>query len=135
RVPILICGLTIEGPPNTPETLCLAMDLSERRRAEERVRSIVECSKILASSLDCEDTFPQLAQFVVSKLADSCAIFIEEDNRLVPMAAAGKTIIQPTQETEQDLKTVLSTGNSKIILSPGSCALIPIMARGAVSGV
>jgi PAS domain S-box-containing protein len=135
RVPILISGVTIQGPPNTPETLCLVMDLSERRRAEERIRSIVECSKILASSLECEKTFPELAEFIVSKLADACMILVQEDDGVLVRLAAAARAPAPPRELEWDIRTVLQTGKPRVIVSPVSSALIPMMARGKPLGV
>src|ERR1051326_2441480 len=40
-VSVLIGGVAIQNDP--PETLCLALDLTERKRAEERMRALVEC--------------------------------------------------------------------------------------------
>jgi PAS domain S-box-containing protein len=135
RVPVLISGVTIEGPPNTPETLCLAMDLSERRRAEERVRSLVECGKILASSLECENTLPEFAEFIVSRFVDSCAVFVREDHRFVKMASAQRAPLQQTVEFGPDLMAVFTSGHPEVILSPASRALMPIVARGEVTGI
>jgi PAS domain S-box-containing protein len=135
RIPILISGVTIQGPPNTPETLCLAMDLSERRQAEERIRSIVECSKILASSLECEKTFPELAEFIVSKLADACMILVREDDGVLVRLAAAARAPAPPRELESEIKTVLQTGKPRVALSPVSSVLIPMMARGMPKGV
>lgn len=135
RVPILISGVTIQGPPNTPETLCLAMDLSERRRAEERIRSIVECSKILASSLECEKTFPELAEYIVSRLADACVILVQEDGGVLVRLAAAARAPAPPRETESEVKTVLHTGKPRVVVSPVSSVLIPMMARGKALGV
>jgi PAS domain S-box-containing protein len=135
RVPILISGVAIQGPPNTPETLCLAMDLSERRRAEERLRSLVECGKILASSLECENTLPEFAEFIVSKLVDSCDIFVQENHRFVKMASAKRPPIQHSMESGPDLMAVSTSGKPELILSPTSRALLPIVARGEVTGI
>src|SRR5436190_648109 len=44
RIPILISGVGMGKHP--VETLCLALDLSHRRRAEERLQALVECGKI-----------------------------------------------------------------------------------------
>jgi PAS domain S-box-containing protein len=134
RVPILVSGVTIQGPPNTLETLCLAIDLSERRRAEDRIRSIVEGSEILASSLECERTFPELAEFIVSKLADACVILIREDDGVLVRAAAAARMPAP-RESETDIRTVLQTGKPKIVVSPVSSVFIPMMARGEPAGV
>jgi PAS domain S-box-containing protein len=135
RVPILVSGVTIQGPPNTPETLCLAMDLSERRHAEERLQSLVECGKILASSLECETTLPEFAEFIVSKLVDSCAVFVREDHRFVKMASAQRAPLQQAAEFGDSLKAVFASGNPEVILSPLSRVIMPIIARGEVIGV
>jgi PAS domain S-box-containing protein len=135
RVPILISGVAIEGPPNTPETLCLAMDLSERRRAEERVRLIVECSKILASSLECDKTLPEVAEFVVSKIANTCSIFVREDDELTKVAAASRTPVGPGIQTDSEIENVMATGTSYIAVSPVSRIVSPIVARNEVCGV
>jgi PAS domain S-box-containing protein len=135
RVPILISGVTIQGPPNTPETLCLAMDLSERRRAEERLQSLVECGKILASSLECENTVPEVAEFIVSRFVDSCAVFVREDYRFVKMASVQRTPAGEAMESGSDLMAVFSSGKPEVILSPASRVLMPIVARGEVNGI
>jgi PAS domain S-box-containing protein len=135
RVPVLISGVTIEGPPNTPETLCLIMDLSARWRAEERVRSIVECSKILASSLECESTFPEMAEFVVSKLADTCSIIVRDADQRVRMAAVSRAPAGSAIETEDLVREVMTTGKSRTSSSPYSYAALPIMGRNEVNGV
>ncbi len=136
RVHILLSGVTIEGPPNTPETLCLVMDLSERRRSEERLRSLVECSKILASSLESENTLPELAEFVVSRLVDACAVFVREDHHLVKIATAQRAPMERAADfNPADLKVVMAAGNPEVILTPVSRVLMPIRARGEVTGL
>jgi PAS domain S-box-containing protein len=135
RVPILISGVSIEGPPDTPETLCLIMDLSARWRAEERVRSIVECSKVLAASLECEKTFPELAEFVVSKLADTCTIVVRDADQLIRMAAAARTPIGPSIDTEKVVKDILAGGKTQTVQSPCSYVALPIQGRDEVAGV
>jgi PAS domain S-box-containing protein len=134
RVPVLMSGVALQGMPDRPETLCLAMDLSERRRAEERVRTIVECSKILASSLECENTLPELAELIVSKLADTCAIFVRENHQLLRIASASKTPIEHNVQMDPDVERVVATGKSHVTKSPISRVVSPIIARNEVSG-
>ena len=138
RVPVLIGGVATQNDP--VETLCLAVDLSERRRAEDRMRNLVECGKILASSLECEKTFPEMAEYLVSKVADSCVIFIkDEEDTLVRMAAAKRAPISPASRLgEPEMETIgriMSTAKPEIVLSPTSYVLMPIMARNHVAGV
>jgi PAS domain S-box-containing protein len=134
RIPVLMSGVALRGLPDRPETLCLAMDLSDRRRAEERVRSIVECSKILASSLECEKTLPELAELIVSTLADACAIFIRDGNELLRAAAAFRTAVGQGIQVDADMEKVVATGKSLLTKRPISRVVSPIITRTEVSG-
>jgi PAS domain S-box-containing protein len=49
-------------------------DITERKRAEERVQFLSEASKLLASSLDYQTTLSTVARLVVPRLADWCTI-------------------------------------------------------------
>jgi PAS domain S-box-containing protein len=132
RVPTFIGGVAIGNQPG--EILCLALDLTEQKRAEERIRSIGECSKILASSLECETTFAELADFIVSKLADSCTIFVKEEGEVIRMAAAQAVPVSKA-DADVDVTEVMRNGDSEVTLSPTSRILVPIVARGEVAGV
>jgi PAS domain S-box-containing protein len=134
RVPVLISGVAMPAH-DCHETLCLVMDLSERKRAEERVRSIVEIGKILATSLECEKTFPELAEFIVSKLADSCSIFVMEDGRRIRIAAAHVVPFVEGAGLESELNRVMSSGKSQMTSAPVSRVLAPITVHAEVAGV
>jgi len=136
RIPVMIGGVAIQkGDPGMHETLCLVLDLSERKRAEERVRSIVEGGKILASSLDCEKTFPELAEFVVSKIADSCVILVREDGQLIRMAATHSVPLIPEADLLKGFDQVMSTGEIETAAEPISRIIVPIIRGDHVSGV
>jgi PAS domain S-box-containing protein len=132
RVPIFMGG--VATGTGAAETICLALDLTERKRAEKRIGSIGECSKILASSLERETTFAGLATFIVSNLSDSCTIFVLDDGHVVRMAAvqAGPVSIE---DAEPDISEVLRTGKSEVHLAPSSRILVPIVARNETAGV
>jgi PAS domain S-box-containing protein len=134
RVSVLIGGVATQNEP--PETLCLALDLSQRKRAEERMRGLVECGKILASSLDCEKTFLETAEVLVTNFADSCLIFIKEQDTIVRLAAAHRPPISTTTDIDiADIHRVLSNGETETMASPASRVLAPIMMRNEVAGV
>src|SRR5262249_5037185 len=107
----------------------------ERRRAEERLRTIVEVGRILASSLEYKITFPELAEFIVSKLAKSCMIFVREDNRLVRIASTYSVPVGPEQELHAELNRVVITGKAEMIQTPVSHIVVPLKARNEVTGV
>src|SRR5262249_15299806 len=134
RVPILIGGVGTPSP--SVETLCLVVDLSERRRAEERMRTLVECGKILASSLECEKTFVEMAEVLVSKVADSCFIFIREEDTLIRLAAARRAPAAATAEPDEaEIDRILSALDSESVTSSASRVLVPIPTRNDVAGV
>ena len=134
RVPVLIGGVETHSDP--PETLCLALDLSHRKRAEERMRGLVECGKILASSLDCEKTFPETAECIVSKFADCCFVFVKDGDTIKCMAAAQQAPIKAVPGVDPgDIDRVLSSGETEISLAPGSRVLVPIVRGNVVAGV
>jgi PAS domain S-box-containing protein len=134
RVAVLIGGVATQNEP--PETLCLALDLSERKRAEQRMRALVECGKILASSLDCEKTFADTAKFVASHFADSCLIYVKEEHTVVRIAAAHRTPLNGNTDAGlEDIEHVLSRGKTEITSAPTSRVLAPIIMRNGVAGV
>lgn len=132
RISILAGGVITRKEP--VEAFSLVMDLSERKRAEERIRYIAEGGKILAASLECEETFTELAEFLVSKLADCCMIFVREEDRLRRMAAA---YAAPSVRVEPklNLDNVLETGKSELTLAPTSTAMAPIVVHEEIVGV
>jgi PAS domain S-box-containing protein len=134
-IPVLIGGVATESDTNPQETLCIALDLTERKRTEDRVRSIVEAGKILASSLECERTFPELAEFIVAKIADYCGVFVEEDGELIRMTATHSIPLLGEKELQPELARVMLTGKSEILSAPVSRVLVPIMSRNEIAGV
>ncbi len=61
----------------------LVTDITARKQAEERLRFLAEASNVLASSLDYSVTLQNVAQMVVSGLADWCAIdLLQEDGTI-----------------------------------------------------
>jgi PAS domain S-box-containing protein len=134
RVPVLVGGVATGNQP--AETLCLVLDLSERRRAEERIRALVECSKILASSLEYEKTFPEMAEFIAAKHADACIIFLREDDNWARVSAAHRAPATAALEPDPAaIERVLSSGEPENLSSPISRVLVPIIARDKPSGV
>jgi signal transduction histidine kinase len=96
---------------------------------------MVTGGKILASSLECEKIFPELAEYVVSRLADSCVIFVEEDGQLVRMAAAHALPLTADTELQILLKKVMITGKPEMTVKPVSRIVVPITAQKEVAGV
>jgi PAS domain S-box-containing protein len=66
----------------------LSMDVTERKRNEQALRFLAEASDLLSQTLDYERTLQRLAELVVDRLADWCAVTVVEDGRLVDVAVA-----------------------------------------------
>jgi PAS domain S-box-containing protein len=130
RVAAFIAGVATGNEPL--ETLCLVLDLTERKQAEQRIRSIGECSKILATSLECETTFAALADFIVANHADSCSILVREEDKLIRLAQAGPDL---SADTNLNVTGPLRTGQGEIDLRPASRILAPIVTGNNVAGV
>ena len=54
-------------------------DITDRKRAEERLRFLANASTVLSSSLDYEQTLRQLAELAVPDLADWCVVHMTTD--------------------------------------------------------
>jgi PAS domain S-box-containing protein len=62
-------------------------DVTERKRADEGRRLLGEASAILASSLDYRTTLRSVADLAVSRLADWCVVYVQEEEGLRQLAA------------------------------------------------
>jgi signal transduction histidine kinase/PAS domain-containing protein len=56
------------------------IDITERKRAEERDQCLSRASEVLGSSLDYETTLDQLAHVVVPSIADWCAVHVVDES-------------------------------------------------------
>ncbi|WP_257458561.1 GAF domain-containing sensor histidine kinase [Archangium lipolyticum] len=74
----------------------LRIEVEERRRAEQAVRSLAEWSLTLSESLDFETTLAKVTRSVVPYLADWCVVdVVEKDSRIRRVALAHK---EPAKE-------------------------------------
>src|ERR1043165_817973 len=90
----------------------LPHDVTERRRQRERLAFIAEASRVLATSLDYEETLTRIAKIAVPRIADWCTIDLLSDD--------GQTISRVTVEHEDPAKVELAKGlQKKFPPSPG----------------
>jgi serine phosphatase RsbU (regulator of sigma subunit) len=61
-------------------------DITEMKQAEDAQRFLAESSRVLAGSLDAEETLPAVARLAVPKMADSCAIHLAGERGLRTVA-------------------------------------------------
>jgi PAS domain S-box-containing protein len=77
----------------------VTMDITARKELDARNRFLNEASQILGSSLDYASTLGQIADLVVQKLADWCAVEVIHPDQSRRIAAAGRedTAVQPVE--------------------------------------
>src|SRR5690606_35963960 len=61
----------------------IGIDVREQRRTERALRFLADASAVLASSPEYEETLHRVADLAVPEIADSCSIFlVEEDGKI-----------------------------------------------------
>jgi PAS domain S-box-containing protein len=103
-------------------------DVTERRRAEEAQRFLVQASAVLSSSLDYHETLASVARLAVPTLADWCAVDILEDGGVaerlavehpdpqkVPLAYEIRRRYPPDPDASTRLDDVLRTGEPEMM--------------------
>ena len=126
RVAILTGAVMIRKDPL--EELSLVLDLSERKRNEQRVRHIVEGGKILATSLECDRTFAELAEYIASTSAVCCVVFVKEEEGVRRVAAAYAPQAGGV-EPKFNIESVLATGKPELAFASASTVIVPIVAN------
>jgi PAS domain S-box-containing protein len=64
------------------------MEITDRKRADDRIRLLAEAGELFSSSLDREEIFRRIAHVVVPRIADACNIFLADGAHLLRVAHA-----------------------------------------------
>src|SRR5262245_45187777 len=131
-VSILVGAVMVRKDPF--EELSLVIDLTDRKRSERRIHHMVEGGKILATSLECDRTFTELAEYIVSTSAASCVVFVKDEGGVRRLAAAyapQSGMVEPNFNIE----AVLETGKSQLTVAPVSVVTVPILGHEQPVGV
>ncbi len=64
------------------------MEITDRKRADDRIRLLAEAGELFSSSLDREEIFRRIAHVVVPRIADACNIFLADGAELLRVAHA-----------------------------------------------
>lgn len=101
-------------------------DVTEQREREQELRFLADAGKVLGSSLDWEQTFPEVARLATRTLADWCAIEVLGDDGSVRLAAfahadpakqlLGEELIRrhPSSGERGALRGALASGRSEL---------------------
>jgi PAS domain S-box-containing protein len=158
---VSVWATTVRITGQQPQALCIIVDISERKRAEQARRFLEEASAALASSLEHEVGLERLAQLAVPAYADGCYIYrVEEDGAVSCVAAACTEGHPPLDRVPRTLlpessalARVLTSGQPELCLDhvpepsspqgppPMPCELagrsylcVPLQVRGQVLG-
>jgi PAS domain S-box-containing protein len=108
-----------------------AIDITERREAEEQLRLLADAGDVLASSLDYERTLQQVARLAVPVAADVCVLDLVEDGGIRRVEVAGterddaallarlKEFVPPA-ESDDPVAEVIRTGRSLVSNQAGA---------------
>jgi PAS domain S-box-containing protein len=92
-------------PVRTPEGEVIGvgaviMEITDRRRADDRLRLLAEAGELFSSSLDRDEIAARIAQVAVPRLADSCNVYVASDDSLVRVACVNNDPrLQPILES------------------------------------
>jgi PAS domain S-box-containing protein len=102
-------------------------DITERRRADEAQRFLMEAGVVIASSLDYEATLGSVARMAVPTLADWCSVDVYDENRMLKRLAVAhvdpkkvewahelQQRYPPDMDAQGGVPNVLRTGKSEI---------------------
>jgi PAS domain S-box-containing protein len=76
----------LRGRDGTPLAVNVIEDITELKEAETTQRLLAEAGRVLAGSLDYEETLQRVARLAVPDLADWCMVDLVENERLVRVA-------------------------------------------------
>jgi PAS domain S-box-containing protein len=102
-------------------------DITEHKRAELEQQFLSESTRILASSLDPDETLRQVAQLAVPEIADWCAVdlagedgtiervaLVHADEELLDKAIRLRERYPPDPESDTGVTRILRTGESQL---------------------
>lgn len=119
----------------------MALEVSERERADRAMQFLVEASRVLVESIDFDATLRQVARLCVPRLADwSTVVFLEEDNQIRRLAveAADPSQAELAREIQAnnaiDLRQPATHGTVKV-LRTGESDLVPVVEEGFLDTV
>jgi PAS domain S-box-containing protein len=118
-------------------------DIDDRKRTEESQEFLAKASEVLVSSLDYEATLKGIADLVVPRLADWCAIDMMSDERTIRRLAVThqdpekikfakelESRYPPSMNEQQGVPNVIRTGKPELYPSIPD-ALLALVARDA----
>ncbi|HEX8560478.1 MAG TPA: PAS domain S-box protein [Pyrinomonadaceae bacterium] len=109
----------------------VTMDVSERKRAEGRLRFLAEASRVLGSTLDYETTLEGLARLAVEAMADYCLVdLVDDDGRARRVAATHRDpALRPLVERLREFPPGPQSAGVPRVLRTGRPEAVPEVTR------
>lgn len=113
----------------------VTMDVTARKRAEQRSMFLAEASGVLSASLDYETSLSRIADLIVAQIGDWCVIELIEEKELSRIAAADRSGVVDHVRDEDLVRRVIETG-SPVLKAEGdqSLVVVPLSAAGPSFG-
>lgn len=120
-----------ESPPIFAAVI---LDISHRQQQEERLQMLAAASRLLSTSLDYGATLQQVADLAVPRLADWCAITLQDQGEITTVALAHRNPakVAAARELRARYPVREDTGAPKVIRS-GAPALYPEISEEAIA--
>jgi serine phosphatase RsbU (regulator of sigma subunit)/PAS domain-containing protein len=114
------------------------VDVTARRRSETEARFLADATDVLSASLDPDDTLRRLAELAVPALADRCAVYMRDGDRIRTVAVADRTpgaIEAAADDAVDRAATAIASGTSHLHAIGSTHAMaVPLRARGETLG-
>jgi PAS domain S-box-containing protein len=79
----------VEGPPGEVGVGVVAVDITARKRAEERLRLLLEAKELISTTLEYDVILDRLVHLVTTRLASYCAVDVLDEAGQLQLAAVG----------------------------------------------
>ncbi len=94
RLPVLFGAALL---PSTEEMVGFVLDLTERKRADDRVAMLAEAGRVFSESLDPQETLRSLVELAVPRLGDYALVFEVQEGEVLRQVACRH--VNPAQES------------------------------------
>lgn len=102
------------------------VDITQRKKAEERLLLLAEAGRVLAEKIDTSEAIEELGRQLTAQIADSVAVDLLTEQATVQRYSAGKgetmrsDVVEVDLEAEDGLGCLLKTGRAELIRLAGN---------------
>ena len=116
------------------------MEITDRKRAEDRLRLLAEAGELFSSSLDREEIAARIARVTVPRLADPCSVYLAVEGALEPVAVVNvdrklQPLLDSMQSAGLPARALRSSEPTLEVTGAGALLLVPILAREQALGL